>query len=58
MQPRRIEPVQILARIQQQGMNSPLTRPGRLSGHEYLIPKLGKWWIEHTVDRGVAVHGL
>lgn len=47
-----------IARIQQQGMNSPLTRPGRLSGHEYLIPKLGKWWIEHTVDRGVAVHGL
>jgi hypothetical protein len=39
-------------------MNSPLTRPGRLSGHEYLIPKLGKWWIEHTVDRGVARHGL
>ena len=44
-----------IARIQQRGMNSALARPGRLSSHEYLIPKLGKWWIEHTVDRGAAL---
>jgi len=43
-----------IARIQQGGMDSPLARSGRLSSHEYLIPKLGKWWIEHTVDRGAA----
>lgn len=43
-----------IARIQQSGMASPLARQGRLSCHEYLIPKLGKWWIGHTVDRGAA----
>ncbi len=43
-----------IARIQQRGMASPLARPGRLSSHEYLIPKLGAWWIAHTVDRGAA----
>ncbi len=44
-----------IARIQQRGMDSPLAQPGRLSSHEYLIPKLGSWWIEHTVDRGAAL---
>ena len=44
-----------IARLQQRGMDSPLARPGRLSSHEYLIPKLGSWWIEHTVDRGAAL---
>ena len=43
-----------IARIQQSGMDSPLARQGRLSSHEYLIPKLGNWWIGHTVDRGAA----
>lgn len=43
-----------IARVQQGGMASPLARSGRLSSHEYLIPKLGKWWIEHIVDRGAA----
>ena len=40
-----------IARVQQSGMSSPLARPGRLSSHEYLIPKLGTWWIDHTVGR-------
>ena len=44
-----------IARIQQSGMNSPLARQGRMSHHEYLIPKLGNWWIGHTVDRGAAL---
>jgi choline monooxygenase len=40
-----------IARIQQRGMASPLARSGRLSSHEYLIPKLGTWWIDHTIGR-------
>ena len=40
-----------IARVQQSGMASPLARSGRLSSHEYLIPKLGTWWIDHTVGR-------
>lgn len=44
----------VIARIQQQGLSSPLARPGRMSSLEYLIPKLGSWWIDHTIDRGAA----
>ncbi|MGQ0655882.1 MAG: aromatic ring-hydroxylating oxygenase subunit alpha [Betaproteobacteria bacterium] len=40
-----------IARVQQSGMASPLARSGRLSSHEYLIPKLGTWWIDRTVGR-------
>jgi phenylpropionate dioxygenase-like ring-hydroxylating dioxygenase large terminal subunit len=44
----------VIARLQQRGLVSPLAMPGRMSNLEYLIPKLGEWWINHTVDRGAA----
>ena len=45
----------VIAVLQQRGLSSPMAEVGRMSKHEYLIPKLGAWWIDHTIDRGAAL---
>ena len=43
-----------IAAVQQIGVSSPLARRGRMSREEYLIPKLGLWWVSHVLGDAKA----
>lgn len=42
----------VIAEVQQAGLRSPFAKRGRLSYLEPLIPRLGQWWVEHTLPAG------